>query len=167
MGTVSEALVSKYGMDPRESQGVADETPPPPLADTPAPGHGPATQAPTMPPHDTGTADHQADKDQTHTHQATHQAPAVPRDQWQTWKDCQSVSRLSAFIKSHKDDGVTLCQSDGKIILHFDPGLDHREYKRWQMGKDCLYLLQEAKDDLKYLLNKGMLRLVDHGSYPG
>jgi hypothetical protein len=77
----------------------------------------------------------------------------------QSWKDSAPVIRLSEYLKKHKDQGITLYQSNGWLALVFDPGLSRDDFKseRGQIARNASSLLIDATDDLKYLIDNGLI----------
>jgi hypothetical protein len=77
----------------------------------------------------------------------------------QSWKDSAPVIRLSEYLKKHKDRGITLYQSNGRLALVFDPGLSRDDFKseRGQIARNASSLLIDATDDLKYLIDNGLI----------
>lgn len=96
-----------------------------------------------------------------------------------SWQDSMTVMRLSEYLKQHKDQGITLYQSEsGGPSLHFSPGLIRAdmETERWQIARNAVDLLWDASVDLRQLLTCGLITLPTHqsvsiskaarGSYP-
>ena len=77
----------------------------------------------------------------------------------QSWKDSAPVIRLSEYLKKHKDQGITLYQSNDRLALVFDPGLSRDDFKseRGQIARNASSLLIDATDDLKYLIDNGLI----------
>jgi hypothetical protein len=76
------------------------------------------------------------------------------------WKDSGPVVMLSAFLKEYNDQGFSIQQTrDGSAVMHFEPGLkgpDH-DRERWELAEHAIYLLDEAREDLKHLISIGAL----------
>lgn len=79
-----------------------------------------------------------------------------------TWRDSEAVVRLSGYLKRHKAHGITLVNMDGKATLHFEPGIQQSEGKRWAVAKAALRLFSAAATDLVELMRKGKLNLTKH-----
>jgi hypothetical protein len=80
----------------------------------------------------------------------------------ESWQDSAPVSRLSIYLKEHgASAGIKLCQSNGKPHLTFNPGLGCADMKtkRWQIANNITALLIDATDDLKYLIDNGLIDL--------
>lgn len=77
------------------------------------------------------------------------------------WKDSASVSRLSIYLKRHRDQGMKLVLRNGCPALHFEPGLTPKDGERWKIAKDALLLLGDAIRDLKELLRRNLIQLEE------
>lgn len=77
----------------------------------------------------------------------------------QSWKDSAPVIRLSEYLKKHREQGIKLYQSNGRLALVFDPGLSRDDFnsERGQIARNASSLLIDADDDLKYLIDNGLI----------
>jgi hypothetical protein len=92
--------------------------------------------------------------------------PAAPkveeRIRLQSWKDSTPVVHLSEYLKQHKDQGIKLYRKyDGRPYLYFEPGLCRTDMKTgcWQIAADAVRLLEDAADDLKYLIANNLINI--------
>jgi hypothetical protein len=89
------------------------------------------------------------------------QLPAAPKVEesikLQSWKDSAPVVRLSEYLKEHKDQGIKLHKKLGRPYLYFDPGLAMDQRERWQIARNAVRFLEDAADDLKYLIEHNMV----------
>lgn len=100
-----------------------------------------------------------------------HAAPAhnagcpAERTVLNSWQDSAPVSRLLIYMKEHGTAaGIRVCQTNGNPRLTFNPGLVRADMKteRWQIASNAMILMQDAVDDLKDLIARGLLALPGH-----
>lgn len=76
------------------------------------------------------------------------------------WQESAPVVALSDYLKANKQHGITLQQlPDGQPVLVFAPGLKRSDAERWAAATTAAQLFLAAADDLKELLNNGLLFL--------
>lgn len=75
------------------------------------------------------------------------------------WKDSASVSRLSIYLKRHREHGVRLVLRSGSPALKFEPGLNPKDEERWKIAEASVQLLVEAIDDLRELIRRDLIRI--------
>lgn len=81
------------------------------------------------------------------------------RDDLKHWTDSESVCRLSEYLRIHKDQGIRLVNKNGKLTLQFIPHILRHQKERLRHAQIILDLLQEALDDLKYLIRHKLITL--------
>ena len=75
------------------------------------------------------------------------------------WKDSASVSRLSIYLKRHRERGVRLFLRDGSPALKFEPGLNPKDEERWKIAEASVQLLGDAFEDLRELIRRDLIRI--------
>jgi len=101
-------------------------------------------------------------------------APEIPerksdeRPALQSWQDSGPVVRLLEYLKKHEEKGMNLILKEGRASIRFEPGLSGKDRgtERWQIAVNTLQLLQEAGEDLGYLMTKGLIELPTNGAGP-
>jgi len=101
-------------------------------------------------------------------------APEIPEPKsngkpaLQSWQDSGPIVRLLEYLKTHEDKGVKMILKEGRACLRFEPGLGGKDRgtERWQVAVNTLQLLQEADEDLGYLITKGLIELPANGAGP-
>jgi len=81
------------------------------------------------------------------------------------WKGSEPVVMLSAFLKEYNDHGFSIQQTmTGSAVMHFEPGLkgpDH-DLGRWELAEHACFLMDQARDDLRYLISIGALTFPEN-----
>ena len=74
------------------------------------------------------------------------------------WMTSTPVILLIEYLRKHQDQGVTLYERLGHIGLKFEPGIKGADIKngRAQIAMNMFTLLQDATDDMKAMIAKGI-----------
>ena len=89
--------------------------------------------------------------------------PAQQKD-LNSWQESESIMALHTFLERHSDqDGIFLVLCEGCPTVRFWPGIkfDELEKARWQVAQTALNLLVYAADDMKNLLERGLMTLPE------
>ena len=81
------------------------------------------------------------------------------REDLKHWTDSEAVCRLSEYLRIHKAQGIRLVGRHGRPTLQFLPAISPRQKERLRHAQVILDLLQEALDDLKYLIRHKLITL--------
>lgn len=73
------------------------------------------------------------------------------------WKDSASVSRLSIYLKRHREHGIRLVLRNGHPALKFEPGLNPKDEERWKIAEASVQLLDDAFEDLRELIRRDLI----------
>lgn len=82
---------------------------------------------------------------------------------FQSWKDSASVYRLSDYLKKQQSYGIRLYQRNRSFVLYLEPAMTKHEFNgdRGQILNNIYILLNDAVEDLQYLISKGLIDIPD------
>ena len=87
--------------------------------------------------------------------------PGFVPPQLNSWQDSAPVMLLSEYLRMNKDPGCRICLDKGDPALSFDPAIRREDTHRWKIAQNIVYLFFNAVDDIRHLVDHGMLELSE------
>jgi len=81
------------------------------------------------------------------------------------WRDSDSVFKFFYFMREFGVEGFYVQQTrEGVPVMHFNPGLKgpEKEPERWILAEEAMWLMDQAREDLKHLISIGALTFPEN-----